>query len=90
MTYKERFGLRLSAERVYSGMTQQDLARRIGSTKSAISMYENGRRSPKLETLSLICQALDCTADMLLPAADMPSTEVAGQMSIDDLTGVGQ
>jgi len=40
--------------RISRDMTQDDLAKALGRSKSAISMYENGNRVPDLETLEII------------------------------------
>lgn len=36
-----------------SGLTQLDLAKMLGLSRSAIGMYESGKREPNLETLEL-------------------------------------
>lgn len=41
------------------GISQTELANRVGSDKSAISRYENGTQRPSLETLMRIADALD-------------------------------
>ena len=38
------------------GMTQQQVADRTGLTRSALGMYETGKREPDLETLQLIAE----------------------------------
>lgn len=58
-----RAGYRL-AERVrtlreHRGLSQQDLADRIGSTQSAVSRLESGGAEPSLTTLERIGRALD-------------------------------
>jgi len=40
-------GQRIAASREQNGYTQDDLARRIGITSSAIAQYETGRTMPK-------------------------------------------
>ena len=40
----------LASLRKKSGLSQQELAKRLGMTRSAISMYETGQREPDLET----------------------------------------
>ncbi len=42
---------RLVQLRKAAGLSQQELARRLQLTRSAISMYETGQREPGLETL---------------------------------------
>lgn len=45
------FATRLRQAREQSGLTQQDLAEKLGVTKSAIGNYENGVSSPKWDVL---------------------------------------
>ena len=46
--------------RLKSGVTQAELAKRLGVTPQAVSQYERGIKKPKLETLRKIALALDC------------------------------
>ena len=52
--------------RVKSGMTQDELAAQLNTTKSAISKYELGKREPNLEQLSKIAIALGVTVSDLV------------------------
>lgn len=45
------FGKRLREIRTKQGLTQQQLADRVGLTKTSISCYESGSRTPTLDTL---------------------------------------
>ncbi len=49
-----------------SGMTQRELALRIGSTEMTVSRYVRNERQPKAEILSKIAEALNTTTDYLL------------------------
>ena len=51
-------GERLKAERMKIGMTQDELATKIGTKKSFISRVENGRTDIQLSTLSRIFSGL--------------------------------
>lgn len=51
-------GERLKAERMKIGMTQQQLAEKIGTKKSFISRVENGHADIQLSTLSKIFNGL--------------------------------
>lgn len=51
-------GERLKAERMRQGMTQQQLADKIGTKKSFISRIENGRVDIQLSTLSRVFNGL--------------------------------
>ena len=52
------FASRLRQAREQSGLTQQDLAEKLGVTKSAIGNYENGVSSPKWDVLLKIFDVL--------------------------------
>ncbi len=45
------FDKRLKEMRLKCGLTQEELAQRVGLTKTSISCYESGMRSPTLATL---------------------------------------
>lgn len=47
------------AARVSAGLTQAQLAERIGTTQSAIARIESGSTLPKLVTLARIARAVD-------------------------------
>ncbi len=51
-------GERLKAERLKAGMTQEQLAAKIGTKKSYISRIENGHADIQLSTLFKIFQGL--------------------------------
>ena len=48
------------------GMTQKELAGRIGVTEAVISRYISGDREPKPDALANIATALHTTSDFLL------------------------
>ena len=43
--------------RAHHNLTQEQLAARIGTTKSAISRLENGRHKPNVDTLNRVARA---------------------------------
>ena len=53
-----RIGLILRQEREKSGLTQEELAKKIRTTKSAISRIENHSEDIKLSTLIKVAKAL--------------------------------
>ncbi len=53
-----KIGLLLKTAREKSGLTQEELARRIRTTKSAISRIENHSEDIKLSTLKKVAKAL--------------------------------
>lgn len=48
------------------GLTQSDLAKKIGVNRSLIGAYEEGRAEPKLKTLLIIAQQFGCSMDDLI------------------------
>ena len=64
-------------------MTQGDLAARLGISKSAVGMYEQGRREPPYELLLKISELFGVSVDWLL-AREQPETP-AGGGRLDDL-----
>lgn len=58
-------GEQLKALRVKKGMTQEQLAQKLNTTKAAISRYEKNQRQPRLEQISEIAQILGANPDEL-------------------------
>ena len=52
------------------GLTQADLARRLGTTQSAVSNWERGRDTPRVDTLARILEACGFEADMTFRRLD--------------------
>lgn len=48
-----------------AGMSQEELAKRLGMSKSAISMYESGSREPSLEILEAIADIFNVDMNTL-------------------------
>lgn len=50
-------GQNIKQARNYMGLTQRELAEKLGVTQSMITAYETGARNPKNSTLSKIATA---------------------------------
>lgn len=48
-----------------SGLKQIDLVRKTGLSKAAISLFENGKSTPSMNSAYKIAKALDTTIDEL-------------------------
>ena len=57
------FGLRLKRLRKRKKLSQTELAKKIGVTKSTIYRYESNTLSPSLDKAILLAQILDTTLD---------------------------
>jgi transcriptional regulator with XRE-family HTH domain len=64
------FAERLKELRLRDGMSQAELAKKIGRTNAAISMYETGRREPDLETLEELCDLFNVNMNYLTGQED--------------------
>lgn len=69
MEFKDR----LKKLRENEKMTQQELANKIGVTRTAISTYENGTREPLLVKVKKIAEIFDCSIDFLVGTSDVKS-----------------
>jgi transcriptional regulator with XRE-family HTH domain len=75
----EGIGDRLRDERTKAGISQRELARRLGLSPSLISQLESGLSKPSVGTLYAIVTELDLSLDKLLRGADhSPSTSSPG------------
>lgn len=73
--YSEKYraiGSNIRMVRNAIGVSQTELANRVGSDKSAISRYENGIQRPSLDTLMRIADALDVDLVDLLKEKVIP------------------
>lgn len=52
--------LNLKIMRIRRGMTQVELAQKVGISQNALSFYEVGRRSPRMDVLYKLAEILDC------------------------------
>jgi transcriptional regulator with XRE-family HTH domain len=74
-----------------AGLTQTELAARVGTSQAAVSAYESGRRSPSVDTLVRILAATGLELRMHLAPPDshasslsaaealLPPEQLAGQ-----------
>ena len=51
---------KLKEKRQEKGLTQTDLAKKVGSSKNTISSIETGQFCPTAYLAALLCVALDC------------------------------
>lgn len=65
------FGNNLKKIRQEHEMTQEELAKKINTSRSNIANYENDKNMPSIETLNNLSEALNCSTDYLLGKSDM-------------------
>ena len=64
------FASRIKELRQEHKLTQEELARQLGTTKSAISMYERGDRKPNFEITDAMTEFFDVSTAYLSGASD--------------------
>ncbi|WP_393920302.1 helix-turn-helix domain-containing protein [Bacillus altitudinis] len=60
------FGKRITTLRKKAGLTQEELAKKLNVTRSALSQYELGTREPNYDLLLKIADFFEVTVDYLL------------------------
>jgi transcriptional regulator with XRE-family HTH domain len=63
---KKKFSANLSYMRQREGMTQAELAERIGISQTILSQYELGKRNPSADVHARLAEALGVTMDDLM------------------------
>lgn len=74
MTTAKEIGIGIKNARLAVGITQAELARRLGVTPQAISQYERGEKKPKIETIKKIADALGVSWFQLSHLDDLVAT----------------
>lgn len=64
------FAERLRELRRSRGLTQLELSERIGLAKSTIAGYEKGFRKPKVQTLNIMAEFFNTSADYIIGLTD--------------------
>ncbi len=78
---KNYVGSKIKELRKRSGMTQAELAGKLGISSSAVGMYEQGRREPDNDTMLRLCDVFDISADDLLGQTKKPGKSVTRELS---------
>ena len=82
-------GKRIKDMRLEKGMSQQELGDLIGVTKVSVCGYENGTRTPSLETFCILADIFETTTDYLLgrevPIVNEETGKYVASVSKDDI-----
>lgn len=81
------FGNTLKTLRQKEGMTQLQLAQKLGLTKSVISAYETGLRLPSYDVLIHIAKIYNVTTDYLLGLEHKYEIDLSG-LSQNEITAL--
>ena len=87
-------GKRIKDMRLEKGMSQQELGDLIGVTKVSICGYENGTRTPSLDTFCILADIFETTTDYLLgrevQVVSEDGNEIIGVVSRDDINIINE
>lgn len=62
----KKAGEKIAILRKEKGMTQEELAEKMGVSSQAVSKWENGKAMPEVSLLVLLSETLDCSVDTIL------------------------
>lgn len=69
------FGNNLKKIRQENEMTQEELAKKINTSRSNIANYENDKNMPSIEILNKLSEIFNCSIDYLLGKSDVRNPE---------------
>lgn len=97
MSRENSVGVRIRIARTAANLKQEDVARKLGISKSNISEWETGKRSPGIDQMEDIAEALNTTSSYLLGFDNLHSfsTELSPEgyqqgLDFDNLTEEGK
>lgn len=73
---KHILGQRIKEERINKGLSQKELAEKIGKSVGNISGYETSDRMPPADILCMMANIFECTTDYLLGRTDYKTGKV--------------
>lgn len=84
----ESIGNRICKFRKEKGLTQEDLAGKLGVSSQAVSKWENDQSCPDITLLPQLCRELGITSDELLTgkSSEVKLVPAEQRKSLDDLT----
>lgn len=68
---------KLSELRKKRGLSQTEVAKKIGIPRTTFSGYENGNREPDYDTLKLLADFFEVSTDYLLGRTDNPNSDIS-------------
>lgn len=88
LLFNRGLGAQLRELRLKANLTQDELAAYAGMSRGSIANIERGEQMPGLYRLILICKALRCDLEDVIPGGAFSAETVAGAVSQQFLTDV--
>ncbi len=79
----KKFGMKLRTARIRSRLTQEDVAKKVGLSRTSITNIESGRQHIPLHVVYTLASAVGMTPASLLPD-ELPDQEVISPKLISD------
>lgn len=83
--FKKQFGIRVKELRLRLGLSQEQLAEKIGKTVNSISNIERGSVAPKFETIAEIADILGVELSELFDVSDEISLDKNKRKEIEKI-----
>lgn len=83
MDLKKYIGNQIKTFRKSAGFTQDELAKRLNTTKQTISRYEKGERKANQDMLFKLCDIFDVSIDDFFPAVSKNAVEFTNSIPDD-------
>lgn len=83
---QEKIGKFIANQRKEKGLTQEQLAERIGVTNKSISRWENGKTMPDISLFEPLCRELDISINELLKGKKLENKKDLEVLSAEALT----
>lgn len=83
MLTSEMIGNRIKYYRELAGITQKELAGKVGAHENSIVRYEKGTRKPDAVVISKICEALSIPPTLILGVCDTNKLVRIGELVME-------
>ena len=81
------FGSNLKKIRQNSDLTQEELAKRINTSRSNIANYENDKNMPSIDILEKLSEIFNCSIDYLLGKSDIKNPDLKDKLFLIPIVG---
>ena len=81
------FGTNLKKIRQENNLTQEELAKKINTSRSNIANYENDKNMPSIDILEKLSEIFNCSIDYLLGKADIKTPNLKDKLFLIPIVG---
>lgn len=81
------FGTNIKKIRQDNNLTQEELAKRINTSRSNIANYENDKNMPSIDILEKLSEIFNCSIDYLLGKSDIKNPDLKDNLFLIPIVG---